>query len=254
MKIPMASDGRPFEIRPSPLPQTIGNGARAGDDAAGQFIRILDASIGKSTMDRPALSTGLDRIKLQQLIELVQLQLHQTLVDSLMDGGEEGELSAMPDLMPFSSPGMVMSVPVPENQKPSGSQGDTSSKQAYDDIIARAASSYGIDPALISSVIRAESGFDPDAISPKGAMGLMQLMPDTARELGVKNPYDPEENIMAGTHYLRSLLDRYDGNVTLALAAYNWGMGNVERNPNGLPRETRGYIARVTRYYQGTET
>jgi soluble lytic murein transglycosylase-like protein len=59
---------------------------------------------------------------------------------------------------------------------------------------------------------------------------------------------------MAGTHYLRSLLDRYDGNVTLALAAYNWGMGNVERNPHGLPRETRGYIARVTRYYQGTET
>ena len=77
----------------------------------------------------------------------------------------------------------------------------------------------------------------------------MQLMPDTARELGVKNPFDPVENIMGGTRYLRGLLDRYQGDKRLALAAYNWGMGNVERNPEKLPRETANYISRVLRHY-----
>jgi soluble lytic murein transglycosylase-like protein len=76
----------------------------------------------------------------------------------------------------------------------------------------------------------------------------MQLMPDTAKDLGVKDCYNPVENVMAGTRYLKSLLDRYEGNVELTLAAYNWGMGNVERHPEKLPKETREYIARVKTY------
>ena len=116
--------------------------------------------------------------------------------------------------------------------------------------IAEAAQTHGVDPALIRSVVRVESDFNPNSTSPKGAMGLMQLMPETARELGVQNPYDPGENVRAGTRYLKMLLIRYDGNVPLALAAYNWGMGNIERQPDKMPTETRQYVKRVMNYYE----
>jgi len=115
-------------------------------------------------------------------------------------------------------------------------------------IIEKAAKKFSVDPKLIYSVIRAESDFKNNATSAKGAMGLMQLMPETAKELGVKNSYDPEENIMGGARYLRILLDRYDNNVNLALAAYNWGMGNLEKNPDNLPDETSKYVSRINRY------
>jgi hypothetical protein len=120
-------------------------------------------------------------------------------------------------------------------------------------IIGQAAAAYGLEGSLIRSVIKAESNFEPRSTSPRGAMGLMQLMPDTARELGVHDAYDPRENIMGGTKYLKGLLDRYGGDTRLALAAYNWGMGNVEKYPGKLPQETRNYIARVTRYHQGAK-
>jgi len=117
-------------------------------------------------------------------------------------------------------------------------------------IVNEAAQKYDVDPNLIRAVIKAESNNNPAATSPKGAMGLMQLMPETARELGVKNAYDAQENVMGGTRYLKMLLSRYDGQVDLALAAYNWGMGNLEKKPNQLPEETISYVEKVNSYYQ----
>ncbi len=123
-------------------------------------------------------------------------------------------------------------------------------RQGLESIIDKAAADHGVDPDLVRSVIRVESNFNPNSTSPKGAMGLMQLMPGTARELGVQNAYDPVENIQAGTRYLSKLLNRYEGNVATALAAYNWGMGNLERRPAQMPLETKSYIKNVTRYYE----
>lgn len=119
-----------------------------------------------------------------------------------------------------------------------------------DDIVERASRKYGVEPGLIKAVISVESSGNPDAVSPAGARGLMQLMPATAADLGVRNSFDPEENIMGGTRYLRQLLDRYWGNVKLALAAYNWGMGNVEKRPEAMPRETKNYILKVEHLYR----
>ena len=117
----------------------------------------------------------------------------------------------------------------------------------YDDIISAYASTHSIRPDLVRAVIAVESGFNPRARSPKGAMGLMQLMPGTARDLGVTRPYDPDENIRGGVAYLRTLLDRYGDNEELALAAYNAGPGAVDKYGQAIPpyRETRAYVKKI---------
>jgi soluble lytic murein transglycosylase-like protein len=111
-----------------------------------------------------------------------------------------------------------------------------------------ASGTYQLDPDLVTSVIRAESGFNVRAVSPKGAQGLMQLMPQTASNLGVKNAFDPEANVEAGTRYLRELLERYNFDLIKALAAYNAGPQRVEQY-NGVPPyyETKAYVARIVR-------
>jgi soluble lytic murein transglycosylase-like protein len=119
---------------------------------------------------------------------------------------------------------------------------------AYDEAIEEHSAAQGVSPDLVRAVIQAESAFNPQAVSVKGAMGLMQLMPATARELGVENPFMPDENIRGGVVYLKQLLDRYDQNVELALAAYNAGPGSVERYGNAIPpyRETQAYVRKIT--------
>jgi soluble lytic murein transglycosylase-like protein len=117
------------------------------------------------------------------------------------------------------------------------------------DIAHRAAQRYGVDPALVKAVIKAESDFDPSVESKAGAQGLMQLMPGTASDLGVSDPFDPEQNVMGGTRYLKQLLNKYDGDLDKTLAAYNWGPGNVDRKGiDILPDETRTYLSRVKRF------
>ena len=114
--------------------------------------------------------------------------------------------------------------------------------------VAEASDRYRLDPDLLDSVIRAESGFNPHAVSPKGAQGLMQLMPNTASKLGVPNAFDPEANVDGGTRYLRELLERYNFDLIKALAAYNAGPHRVEQY-GGVPpyRETRHYVASIVR-------
>ena len=132
------------------------------------------------------------------------------------------------------------------------------SRAEIDKYVDEMAKKHNVDPALIRAVIAAESGYNPSATSRKGAQGLMQLMPGTAQELGVRDAYNPKQNLDAGVRYLRALLDKYNGDLDKALAAYNAGEGAVQR-AGGVPniRETQDYVRRITdRYYhsdfQGT--
>jgi len=134
----------------------------------------------------------------------------------------------------------------PANALGTPANGLPSAKDPIGDLIAGAASRSRIDPDFVASVVRAESGFNPAALSPKGAQGLMQLMPQTAAWLGVGNVLDPAANLEGGTKYLRQLLDQYGGDAAKALAAYNAGPRRVEQY-GGVPpyRETRAYITRI---------
>ena len=125
------------------------------------------------------------------------------------------------------------------------------SPQSFEDYIRQASDRYGISFPLLKAIIKAESDFNPRAVSKKGAMGLMQIMPENIKAMNISNPFDPLENILGGARYFREMLDRFEGHLSLSLAAYNAGPTAVERYNNQIPpyKETENYIERVLKFY-----
>ena len=252
-----------FTTKGAPVART----QTAGKAPDGMFADRLDHALETTNQ-----ATAPSQLKGQALAESLSLQMLQTTL-SLGDSSAE----KTPQLFERQSAQFqnlvrtyaanqpeVGSQPVQQTEKPSQLQelAEVSTNpirrtpstglqdiQGLEAIISKASNRYGVEAGLIKAVIKAESGFNPNAVSHAGAQGLMQLMPGTARSLGVNDSYDPEQNIMAGTMFLRDLLKRYNGNLDSALAAYNWGPGNVDRKPEQLPRETRDYLARVKQLY-----
>lgn len=281
MKIPDVADRLLKQLTGGPSMEGGPSMQGAGSGSAA-FRQILESRLsapggivpGKATDGAP------DDAKIRQIIDIIKLQmmLDEHLLGFMRGGDGDRALYQRFAQLQWSGPGMVAAYPQnpadkteeKSSGKPTGGgaavaagnaegpeqeissvvklRKKTDRAQAYEPIIQQASRAYGVEPELIRAVIRAESNFRSESTSPKGAMGLMQLMPQTAKELGVRDAYDPRENIMGGTRYLKGLLDRYRGDVPTALAAYNWGMGNVERRPEQLPRETRVYIDRIQRF------
>jgi soluble lytic murein transglycosylase-like protein len=130
-----------------------------------------------------------------------------------------------------------------------------SKSDSYNSIIEKYAGDYHLDASLIKSIIATESGFNPKAVSPKGARGLMQLMPATAEQLGVSNSFDPEQNIEGGVKYLRSLMNSFNDDIALSLAAYNAGESRVQRLGKIPPiKETQNYVQSVTKLYEKSKS
>lgn len=164
-----------------------------------------------------------------------------------------------PDLTASGNALQLASEQVKNSSRPKTSPAQMVAKTSYspvptpgwiDNIVEQAALRQGVDPNLVRSIIKVESNFNPQAVSRKGAIGLMQLMPDTAKSLNVKNPYDPAQNVDAGVRHFKSLLDSYGGNLELSLAAYNAGQTAVHRS-GGVPNysETRNYVKKITGLY-----
>jgi len=167
-------------------------------------------------------------------------QLFAALLQAAMGGGmdTQGATSQLKDLPTAKQ--------VISHQRASAPPTKDDNVSSLDNVIYSMAQKYGVDPKLIQQVVKAESAFNSKVTSPAGAMGLMQLMPGTATAYGVQNAYDPTQNLDGGTHFLKDLLDRFQGNVPLSLAAYNAGPGAVEKY-NGIPpyQETQAYVRKI---------
>lgn len=227
-------------IRPAVLPSKR---ELARTPAGRSFGALLQDIHSESKAKPPAGRTGLSiRDYMVRRLDGVSPRVGAPLGDpsptSSTSPENQKESAAANGSEPLDAPAAGSPAPRTDAPPPGG--------RAVQQAIQRAAARYRIPSGLIQSVIRSESNFRADAVSPAGAQGLMQLMPDTARELGVTDPFDVHQNIDGGTRYLRQMLDRFEGNVEIALAAYNAGPGTVSRY-GGIPpyRETEAYVKRV---------
>jgi soluble lytic murein transglycosylase-like protein len=230
--------------------QTVFQKTRPACQSEKSFKEVLNDAVAKPPDVPVDSASSLSRAQISEILSSMRFQMHRDLMSAFSSGND-----TEPDL-PVSRlselPPMILEKTSEKYQVNQNNDAFTV-REDLELIIKQAAEAHGVDPALVKSVIKVESNFNPNSTSPAGAMGLMQLMPATAKDLGVRNAYDPVENVRAGTRYLKSLLNRYDGNVDLCLAAYNWGMGNLERNPARMPAETKNYIEKVTRYYEAAK-
>ena len=241
---------------------------KAGDpgSAAASAVPFEEILSGRSNPSGPAepvsAATAAELLRLKMLSSALSLGNDQEQPASAQSQGVQGLLNKFLEQLPKGG-GAAQLAPTGSPQTESV-QCDASAapvaplddplpdNPTIDTIIDQASRRYGVDAGLIKAVIKQESNFNPRAVSSAGAQGLMQLMPATARGLGVSDSFDPEQNVMAGTRFLKDMLHRYGGNLDDALAAYNWGPGNVDRHGSAgaaLPRETRNYLAKVKGYY-----
>jgi len=188
------------------------------------------------------MDTSIFTGQIQSVMQKLMFTLMERLFDQLDGSGSTQKGSSSLSSSSTSSPLSTL-----------GTGSGTPATGDFSSLINQAAQKYGVNPGLVQAVIKAESNFNPSAVSQAGAQGLMQLMPGTARGLGVTNSLDPAQNIDGGVHFLSNLLKHYDGNVRLAIAAYNAGPGAVDKY-GGIPpyQETQTYVNRVLGYYQST--
>ena len=214
--------------------------ARNADNTlkAEDFQRILDAR-GKAAGVRADAARPLARLVADSEVRMLR--------SLFSDEDEISPLTLLP--LPQSPPQSQRSQIIDryrQIQQPSLRDPQPTDRRQLDRMIDRVAAEVSLAPELIHAVVAAESSYQPDAVSPAGARGLMQLMPETAQELGVSDSFDAQQNLRGGSRYLKQLLEKYAGDLDHALAAYNWGQGNVDRQGlENMPEETRTYLSRV---------
>ncbi len=213
-------------------------GAQNGSN---DFSKLLDNTVNSLKSNGESQQQAIDSMRLAQLQMLQGLFVadDEPAGDDMFTG--IGGAYSWQNLTSMQSQ-IVDKYYVPQSQSVS----KTPTLEPLEQMIDRIATEVDLPPVLIHSVVTAESAYNPAAVSSAGAQGLMQLMPETATELGVKDSFDPQQNVRGGSKYLKQLLDKYDGDLDSALAAYNWGQGNVDRHGlEKMPTETRNYLTKI---------
>ena len=223
------------------LPPSVGRGDGVKKSGQTDFGQLLE----RVQQDPPEPESAAART--EAVLTLARMQLLQGLFDPEQESSSEDDLmtSLRPDFSLLSQAPQAQADQIYRQLQPQ-LQEQPPGRFEIEQMIDQVAGKVSLAPELIRSVVTAESDFQPQAISPVGAQGLMQLMPETAAELGVEDSFDPQQNLLGGSRYLKQLLEKYEGDLDMALAAYNWGQGNVDQKGLAqMPQETREYLTKV---------